>query len=332
MESVTASKYNQLFLKLFGSLPSSMNKINTGLSGAQIYSVNCQDNSYILRVANQDIASAASLENEYQLIQQMSEHNIAPKLYYSDAKDGVLIMDSISAHGYSFSDENILKKLADKLKQLHNLQIDVEITTCSLGDYVSYSDNIVNNITAQQELPEYISKFRTCIDMVKENLNIDWQYKPCHLDINPSNIIYDGSDFVLLDWDSMRASDPMLDLVSFMNFFCHDPSLAQKFLGYYYGEENITTKITKRLFFLTQINLYFYGMMFLNLASKDNALIIADVKINDLSTPLDFFKRLSTGQENLATSLSQARVGLCMLRYAYSKLNLEIQIHGTSVS
>ena len=110
MESVTASKYNQLFLKLFGSLPSSMNKINTGLSGAQIYSVNCQDNSYILRVANQDIASAASLENEYQLIQQMSEHNIAPKLYYSDAKDGVLIMDSISAHGYSFSDESILKK------------------------------------------------------------------------------------------------------------------------------------------------------------------------------------------------------------------------------
>lgn len=331
MESITTSKYNELFLKLFGNLPNSINKINTGLSGAQIYSVNCQDNVYILRVANQDIASAANLENEYKLIQQLSEHNIAPKLHYSDAKDGILIMDSISAHAYSFADDSVLKKFADKLKQLHNLQLDTEATSCSLSDYLSYADNIVTNISAQQELPEYISKFRSCIAMIKENLDVDWQYKPCHLDINPSNLIYDGSDFVLLDWDSMRASDPMLDLVAFMNFFCHDPSLAQKFLGYYYNEEVITTKITKRLFFLTQINLYFYGMMFLNLASKDSALTIADVNINDLSTPLDFFKRLSTGQENLATSLSQARVGLCMLRYAYSKLNLEIQIHGRNI-
>ena len=30
-----------------------------------------------------------------------------------------------------------------------------------------------------------------------------------------------------------------------MNFFCHDPSLAQKFLGYYYGEENYEEDIIK---------------------------------------------------------------------------------------
>ena len=111
-----------------------------------------------------------------------------------------------------------------------------------------------------------------------------------------------------------------------MNFFCHNSELKQNFTHAYFTNQVIDEQLSKRLFFAAQINNYWYGIGFLKVANRDSALNLSTVNINDLSTPIDFWKLLSIGKEDLSTSLSQSRLGLCILKYAYSELNLELKI------
>ncbi len=55
----------------------------------------------------------------------------------------------------------------------------------------------------------------------------------CHLDLNPSNLIYDGRAVWLIDWDTAAAGDRWVDLATLINMLLLPPERADWMLARY---------------------------------------------------------------------------------------------------
>jgi thiamine kinase-like enzyme len=43
-----------------------------------------------------------------------------------------------------------------------------------------------------------------------------------HNDVNPTNLVYDGENLLLLDWDTAGSNDPFYDLAAISVYLCMD--------------------------------------------------------------------------------------------------------------
>jgi aminoglycoside phosphotransferase (APT) family kinase protein len=52
-----------------------------------------------------------------------------------------------------------------------------------------------------------------------------------HNDVNPSNLVFDGTRVLLLDWDTAAPNDPLYDLATVAMFFRMDEGTCQQLVG-----------------------------------------------------------------------------------------------------
>jgi hypothetical protein len=57
-----------------------------------------------------------------------------------------------------------------------------------------------------------------------------------HNDVNPANLVYDGENLLLLDWETAGPNDPFYDLAAISVFLRMDEGTCQRLLAAYDGE------------------------------------------------------------------------------------------------
>jgi aminoglycoside phosphotransferase (APT) family kinase protein len=134
-----------------------------------------------------------------------------------------------------------------------------------------------------------------------------------HNHVNPSNLVYDGQDILLLDWDAAGANDPFYDLAAASVFLRMDELTCRKLLASY--DDKPIAPLPARFAYNRRLVAVLCGAMFLRLALQSRY-PGATGEETLASTPAlgEVYSRLRSGSLTMATGEGQWWFGLALLK------------------
>ena len=242
--------------------PDSIVALGGGLSGAGVFRIRVGGIAYLLRL-DQARDGFRDPQRAYACMRIAAAGLLAPRVRYADAEDGVAIMDFIEERPLSLeycgTPDQLVVEAAQTVRALH---------ACPpfppLVDYLDGIDALVaqfqaRGLVAPAAMAELLDRYR--------ELRARYRTDPAdlvasHNDLNPRNILYDGSRLWLVDWESAFLADRYVDLACIANLFARTPAQEDLLLATYFGAADATRRA--RLQVMRQVNHLFYGLVMAN--------------------------------------------------------------------
>jgi aminoglycoside phosphotransferase (APT) family kinase protein len=138
-----------------------------------------------------------------------------------------------------------------------------------------------------------------------------------HNDVNPTNLVYDGENLLLLDWDTAGPNDPLYDLAAISVFLRMDEGTCRTLLAAHDGKS--VSALPVRFAYFRRLVAVLCGVAFLHLAARSGP-VGASGKETLESTPslADFYQRLRTGAVNIASADGQRSFGFALLKESFA--------------
>jgi thiamine kinase-like enzyme len=165
------------------------------------YLLKTSSKSYVIRVFKSNESVNISRDFEYEIQKKAHKKNIASKPVFLNANFMIYEYEK-GIHKTKLS-KNELKKLVSKIKKFHNFKVKTKAYDLSL-DLKNYSKKL--NTSKSRKL---INNCFRSIKILKEH-----KYEPVltHHDLNPKNIIFNKTDFKIIDWEYAGTNDRFFDL------------------------------------------------------------------------------------------------------------------------
>ena len=276
----------------------SVTPISGGLSGSGLFRIRVGGIAYVLRI-EPPVHSFGDPARGFVCMRTAAEAFLAPRVRYADPADGVAIMDLVAqrslALDYPGDGKPLIIELAQAVRSLH--------ATAPFPPLVDYMDGM--QMVIGQQLQSGLldpSVFRVLLGHYGELAAVyrttDSDRVSSHNDLNPGNVLYDGSRLWLVDWEASFLADRYVDLATIAGWFIHDQAGEDLLLGTYFGAAP-TPEQHARFTVMQQVNHVFYGMIMLNGAAAERPGV--RMRDQDLSGPslTALRARLTTGDFTL---------------------------------
>ena len=242
--------------------PDSIVALGGGLAGAGVFRIRVGGIAYLLRL-DQARDGFRDPQRAYACMRIAAAGLLAPRVRYADAEDGVAIMDFIEERPLSLeycgTPDQLVVEAAQTVRALH-----AGPPFPPLVDYLDGIDALVaqfqaRGLVAPAAMAELLDRYR--------ELRARYRTDPAdlvasHNDLNPRNILYDGSRLWLVDWESAFLADRYVDLACIANLFARTPAQEDLLLATYFGAADATRRA--RLQVMRQVNHLFYGLVMAN--------------------------------------------------------------------
>ncbi|POZ63847.1 choline/ethanolamine kinase family protein [Chromobacterium alticapitis] len=274
-----------------------------GLSGARIFSFEASGQRFVIRQS----AHIERAEREAQCWRGAAALGVAPRLVYADAASGITISEFIAAEALDRSPAGI-RRMASALRRLHQSQAfdgGMPLADILAGEVaklgLSQPDAVIQAVCQAAAEADAISR---------ENARV-----PCHLDLNPGNIVLSGQRVLFLDWETAGLGDPYLDLAQLGVFVFSTPEQGQSLLQAYLQAEP-TPAEQGRMAAGRVIALAFYALGFFLAARRRDA----DVRLEAVSpvTWGELFALLASDGAQSAPEVAAATLAAEMQRFQQS--------------
>jgi aminoglycoside phosphotransferase (APT) family kinase protein len=133
-----------------------------------------------------------------------------------------------------------------------------------------------------------------------------------HNDVNPTNLVYDGSALRLLDWDMAGANDPYYDLAAAAVFFRMDDAACRVLFEAY----DALDPDGPRFGYCRRQVAILCGTTFLTLAYVGGHVGDAGATLASTAGLADFYQRLQTGAVDIRSGEGQQAFGLALIKSA----------------
>ncbi|MDB4881653.1 MAG: aminoglycoside phosphotransferase [Gemmatimonadetes bacterium] len=288
-------------------------QISVGLSGAAVHAVVTDTGDYVLRI----VPSQASDAWRQQLAVQRlaSEHVVAPRLEWVDEAGPATVSVRIvgprfsEALGAPDSRARALASLVDVLAKLHAIS----------GEGIEPADPsaTVRTLWAAQSVrpsfPSWALPLIVEFAALARSVERDPRRVLSHNDLNPANVLWDGSRVWLVDWEVSGMTHPYYDLACVAMFLRLDDESALDLLARQEGTP-LTAEQGDTFRSLRRIATMLYGLVFLSLV-PDTELRPAE-RVDDAPTLAQCYAMLSTGALDLRAAAGQCTFGSALLRLA----------------
>ncbi|HNX14168.1 MAG TPA: phosphotransferase [Oscillospiraceae bacterium] len=198
---------------MFQNKPVSFEPV-TGGNVNKAYKVSCEDKVYFVRInGSQSSYLGTDPVKEAEACQQASRMLVAPAVHNCENANDYLITDFF--YGRCLSKEEarnpeIIKKYVSAIKQIHtHVHVDRHFSIFDLIDryiYLIYHSSV--------PLPLDYHKIIAKYEKIKQARMDDSQYGKvfCHNDIWQNNMLFDGENICIIDWETCGYSDAFSDL------------------------------------------------------------------------------------------------------------------------
>ncbi|HAT8648937.1 TPA: phosphotransferase [Legionella pneumophila] len=234
-------------------------ELNGGGSSSAIYKFKINNIRYVLRLMGLD---APIKDRLTQIIcaKEAASINLGPQCYYSDAEQGIVIMEYIESQ--TLSKEIVLKEMPSLLSKMHS-KTQFPEPFCIIFPYMKDFITNICNAVPSEEIIEYL----TSILKLMEFLNEHRELASCHNDLNTENVLFDGTRIVLIDFEAAGEEDPYFDLAT----VCQQNNFNEKeeyhFLSSYLERDPTHYQLAK-LYLMKQVSYCFHVVHFLDHAYK----------------------------------------------------------------
>lgn len=283
--------------------------VSTGLSGADVYAVETETGAFFLRLHG---AANAGLGEMLAAQRLAAKEGVAPKIIFADEGFGAVITEKAPGMpiGAALTRPQVrplvLRSLAETLARLHA----IAAPNISPAD-ASLMRAIWDQQSRRKGFPDWAMRFGTCIDIADKALASDARRVFSHSDLNPANLLWDGTQVWLLDWEHAALAHPYMDLAIFSIFAILSDRDAVDLLAI---QEGSAIEAGERDLFMALRNYAraIYGAVFFRLIPDLAGMAF---KSQDATPTLqDCYGLLARGGLDMRSPARQAQFGAALLR------------------
>lgn len=281
-----------------------------GLSTALAFKIVVKKSPYLLKILRKEVISNPA--HEFACMQTAAEAGIAPKIWYANVEDRILITDFVEAKPFP---NDMISLIVPTLRTLHSLPGFPKML--SNMNYLDVMDGIAHRFQTAKLLPESATEevFRHYADLLKVYPRNEADLVASHNDLKPQNIRFDGERIWLVDWESAFLNDEYLDLAIVANFFIKDEAEEDAYLSAYFGEPagERSEYRRARFYLMRQILSIFYATLLLTEVSRSGLSIDAEIAVPDFR---QYHEDLIADKIDMLNAEAKLQYGILHLREA----------------
>lgn len=282
-----------------------------GLSSALAFRITVRNNPYLLKIMREEVISNPA--HEFACMQTAAEAGLAPRIWYANPVERILITDFVEARPLPGDAARVAPTLvAPLIRRIHTLPNFPKTV-----NYLNAIDGFIHRFQAAHLLPESETAelFQRYAGVQKVYPRDDADLVASHNDLKPQNMLFDGNQIWLVDWESAFLNDPYVDLAVAANFFVNDEAggdAEENYLLAYFGEPAGEYR-RARFYLMRQAVSMFYATLLLLEASRAGLLLDAHKTLPDFK---EFHQGLISGKIDVMNAEVKLQYGLLHLREA----------------
>jgi aminoglycoside phosphotransferase (APT) family kinase protein len=293
-------------------------KIAAGLSGAGVYHVEAAGQAFVLKISGED-EPLAGWRRKLHIQQLAANAGLAPRVMHVDEARRAVVSAFVvdrsfpAFYGDPRTREAALTQLGRTVRRVHELPLPPD---ADVRDPREFLATIWSGPVANFPLPSFVG------DAIRRVLTEEGPAREralvlSHNDVNPTNLVYDGENILLLDWETAGAGDPFYDLAAISVFLRMDEGTCQRLLATYDGEP--VSSLPARFVYSRRVVAVLCGAAFLHLANQSGYAGATGSETLDSTPSLgDFYQRMRAGALSLATGEGQWWFGLALVRDSFA--------------
>ena len=239
--------------------------LSGGLSGAGLWRIRVGAIPYVLKI---EAGQHAVIDpaRSYACMRTAAAAFLAPRVRYAEPADGVAIVEHVTPVPlHEYAGPSLIVELAQAARLLHETP-----AFPPLGDYLDGLSDMIEAFRALEVLePESVEElFARFADLRAAYRTREADLVSSHNDLNPGNIVYDGTRLWLVDWDAAFLADRYVDLATLAGWFTRDAAGEAMLLATYFGRPP-TPEERARFEVMRLVNHVFTGVIFLTTAATE---------------------------------------------------------------
>src|SRR3569833_122124 len=282
----------------------SVTPIHFGLSGAGVYAVTSDRGEYVLRVQSA-LASDMRWTQQLAVLRRAAAGGIAPPLLHVDETARATV--SVRIRGGQFAQalgdpsqrDRAIRSLIAQLRATHGL----DPSGVQELDGVDYARDVWNKQRERLGFPAWARDLAPALDGIERLLREDQRRVVAHNDVNPGNVLWDGSKTWLIDWEVASLSHPYYDVATLTMFLNLDVEQSMKLLTLQ-EQRALGERDRMMLMALRRLTAIAVGCTMIGLVTD-----IADVPASreDAPTLADIYGAMRAGTFDLQSAAGQSR-------------------------
>ncbi|MEP6729934.1 MAG: phosphotransferase [bacterium] len=285
-----------------------------GLSTAGVYRVEVADQTFALKIAS-DSEPLTEWQRKLSIQQAAATAGLAPRIIHTnELRRAVLSAFVVDRSFPAFfmnpaTRESAIVQLGRMLRRVHALPL---ASNAVGSDPVDVLRSLWLLLEPMFAVPAFV---RDAIQrMLAEEAPVrDRALVVSHNDVNPSNLIYDGENLLLVDWDAASPNDPFYDLATISVFARMDDATCARMLTAYDGAPVV--ELPARFTYNRRLMAIFGGTMLLRVASfSGHGGASGDETLESTLSLGEFYQRMQAGAVDVATAEGQWLFGLALVK------------------
>lgn len=301
--------------EVFGpSAPGDLTPLAGGRSGALTFRADSGGRSAVVRVVTNPQPFNDPVR-QFEMMATAAADGVAPPVYFADAAAGVVISGFIENQPVGpalRADHRLFASLGATLRRLHDGPPGPEF----LDVFSCLDEARVVIASAEQKLPPLVEVYLEHFEEVRAALQPHMTRGASHNDLNPGNILFDGTRLWIIDWESAWQNDPMQDLATIRHWFRVPAAMEALLLEGYFGAAPTPFQRAK-LDLMQQVVSINYAIIFLLLALQDGEGIPPlHPHLDNVPSFAEVLPGLADGSMTLATAAGKTEFALVLVKDA----------------
>ena len=289
-------------------------KMDGGLSGAGVYRVEAAGGLFVLKLSVPDEPLAA-WRRTLRIRRLAAAAGVAPPVVHVDETRRAVVSAFVVDRSFPAvyhdprTHDAALAQLGRTVRRVHDLPLSPDDEAKDPLELLAATWSALGtDFAVPAFVRDAVSRVLTEPAPVRERASV-----LSHNDVNPSNLVYDGENLLLLDWEAAGPNDPFYDLATVSLFLRMDAGRCAKLLAAY--DDAPVAALPAGFEYNRRLVAALSGGMFLRFAQqRGHAGAAGDETLASTLSLGEVYQRMRSGSQSLTTGDGQYRMGLALIK------------------
>jgi aminoglycoside phosphotransferase (APT) family kinase protein len=285
--------------------------IGAGMSGASVHRVEVGDRTYVLKVASEGPLDDWRIRAQIQ--QAAAKAGVAPVVVHVDEARRAVLSELVVDRVFPIllmnpaTRADALTLLGQTLRRVHDLPAPSGAPILNPIDVLSMYWACLTGFPLPAFVGDTVARVRGETPPPKTRA-----LSPCHNDVNPTNMVFDGERLLLLDWDSVGLNDPLFDVATIAMFFRLDDAGCRAVLSAHDGTP--ITDLPPRLSYLRRLVAVMCGCGVLHAVRRAGHPGSSSETLESTASLADVYQRMRAGTLSTSSADFQWTFALALVK------------------